>query len=281
MLAALEKHSGPPVMIRGRVITFKHYLNTWHFNLQPGYVTWDRPSNVHSWVRFDKLRLVLADKAKVDEIRAAQMSAVPVLPPASPPPPSPPPSPARPTAPSFAGIGDESDSDDGRPPPRRAPPPQPVIGDDSEDNDWSAHPAGAARAGQKRPRDPLVHGDALPTAGDQRDGDACAAPLRAQLPLGLARPPGAVDDELGSQDDDLAEEEVATLLDDRSFADVPCVRALYTKAAHKAGNYKFDLNLGMLTESSRVHMFREGKCELEFVDAPAYDEKLRRMGMLS
>ncbi|KAJ1619169.1 hypothetical protein T492DRAFT_848754 [Pavlovales sp. CCMP2436] len=65
MHAALEKQVGPAATVRGRIVCFKYFMNTWTFHLQPGFVTWDRPSNAHSWVRFEKLRLVLADKVKV------------------------------------------------------------------------------------------------------------------------------------------------------------------------------------------------------------------------
>ena len=308
MLAALEKHAGPPVTIRGRVVTFKFYLNTWHFDLQPGYATWDRPSNAQGWVRFERLRLVLADKVKVDQIRAAQTSGVP---PPSPPPPSPPPSPPHPPV-----VGDESDDDSGgagaraRAPARGATPTAPVIGDESDDDvapagaqaarpaarrstspgvgddgvdDEQQHNGGAnVQAGHKRMRSP-ARGTVHAAIGDEDDDDGDAggsAPSRAPVTTSRSCEAGKSDDELGSDDDDVADEEVSALLDSRTFAHAPCVRALFTRAVHRRDTFKLELQLGLLSESSRVHLFREGRCELDFVDQAAYDEKLRRMGML-
>jgi hypothetical protein len=293
MLAMLEKQDGPPAMVRGRIVTFKHYNHTWYFSLQPAFVTWDRPSNVTSWVRFERLRLVLANKVKVDQLRPEYPPRAPAIPPASPPPPSPPPSPPGPSAfdgvgdesdsddrrappavPSaaFAGVGDESDSDDRGAPPRATAAAQPLVGDeDASDAEDGGRPASAHAVGQKRPLEQTV--------GDDSDSDA-RPPTHAVEPFGDELPIDDDDDELGSDDDD--GEEVEGMLDTSALNNpaLPTLLALYTKPVHKKDAYKFDLHLGLLAEQSRIHMFREGKCELDFVDAQAFDAKMRRLGIL-
>jgi hypothetical protein len=294
-------------MIRGRIVTFKHFLTSWTFSLQPAYITWDRPSNINSWVRFERLRLVLEDKSKVDEQRKTLRPVAKVTPPLSPPPPSPPPSPpmigdesesdgsglaprhaivvaavypaigdesesddgGRPlraaitTAPAYLGIGDESDSDDRRPT-ARAPP---AAGDDADDDGSGPQPP-LALVGQKRPREAV-------------DADQASEQEESPLPgaVGELLPDDDDDDELGSDDDD-NNEEVEAMLDETTFADAPCVLAQYSKPVHKKDSYKFDIHLGVLTEGSRIHVFRDGKVELDFVDSSTFDAKLRQLRML-
>lgn len=272
-------------MIRGRVVSFKHYGHVWRFDLQPAFLTWDRAG----WVHFERLRLVLADAAECAKAYGgadppvaggggASLVELGAPPPGlrlPPPPQAPPPSPPRPSPPPDEEDDDEDEDEDfpsGAHPrseqTRHADRADSEDDDEEDDDDMfdSERALGGMAGGsaRKRPR------SASPDGSAAADGAGDAAEQRA---LGL------VDDdaELGSDDDD---EEVRELLDAGQFDDAPSILAQYSKHSRQKETYKFDMRCGLLTEPSRMQMFREGKCELDWLEAAEYERKLRRLQLV-
>lgn len=248
---------GPPLFLRGRILSFRGEARRWLFDLQPAYVTFDRASSSATWTCVNRLRVVLSDSSVFRELRNTRSrQAMPQLPP-SPPPPSPPSSPPRP-----AGPADDEEEGDGFDKPetvRSNPPPAAKrprhASQDCEDSDEDDG------FGEDFPQDVPP----CPGIPGQRPGPAQAGP-------------GDLDDDemLGSDDDDDVVREMLGHVP--TGTDVPRLIAQFTNTSGKSPrhreSFRFDVRCGLLT-SGTTRTFPTGRLEMDFTTAEIFEKRVR------